>query len=292
MEMFQLSLRPFASVMRFRAEISDPQTLERSVLALLKLGSKNECTLVISSSSWSFRVTDGASTGLAAGACQAFLEVDAETAFHNYRIESVHENTICMGTSLSNISRALKSAANAQKVTVSLTKKNSNDTPSKSHSTFLTFKINHSGHSAHLIQDVPITILPFSRMEETSLPDLAEPSVKFRLPQLKALKVCVDRMKNLSDALNIVILEGRKLALRIETDDVNMGTTFSNVHMSDEGEGGCWVDIRHFAKSVAGNQIHSSVGGIGCIIEDVCFVLHCQVEEFGELDYLIPLRME
>jgi hypothetical protein len=171
--------------MKFRARVSVASALERVLHALEKVsGSSEDAVLVMSPESWSFRIApaSGATAGIL-----SFCEIATNGVFDKYRIaSSIEGNKICLLLEIGNLLRALRSALGLVKVLVALVKRDD--------AVSLEFSV--SGEAISLVQNVPVKIGNARNIEESSEPQVPEPAVKFYMPELKTLKIIVDRLKS------------------------------------------------------------------------------------------------
>jgi hypothetical protein len=182
-----VSLTHISFHMKFRARVAVASTLERILSALDKVsGSAEDSVLVMSPDCWSFRVSP--SSGAAAGVF-SFCEIPTKVVFDKYRIaSSIDGNRICLMLDIGNLVRALKSAHGVVKVLVALVKRDD--------AVSLEFSI--TGEAISLVQNVPVKIGNLRNIEDSAEPQVPEPTVKFYMPDLKALKTISDRMKSVS----------------------------------------------------------------------------------------------
>ena len=180
--------------MKFRAQIGSALQLSKLVGSMAKLG--DSCLAHFSSNMIQFAVS-AESEGV-----RAHADVHPQTLFLSYRIESkAAENRISFFVKLDNLARALKTASGLQVDTsLKLTKKNG--VP------MLTFEIKGQGQGPDVQHDVPLRIVTdvdeLAAYREPSLPDeVAAISVVFPATELRALRNVVERMRAISDYLQL-----------------------------------------------------------------------------------------
>ena len=169
---------------------------------------------------------------------RAHADVHPQTLFLSYRIESkAAENRISFFVKLDNLARALKTASGLQVDTsLKLTKKNG--VP------MLTFEIKGQGQGPDVQHDVPLRIVTdvdeLAAYREPSLPDdVAAISVVFPATELRALRNVVERMRAISDYLQLTAsgsdasgggAGGGTLKLEAEKDNlVSIATTYARL---------------------------------------------------------------
>ena len=216
--------------MKFRAQIGSALQLSKLVGSMAKLG--DSCLAHFSSNMIQFAVsaeTEGV---------RAHADVHPQTLFLSYRIESkAAENRISFFVKLDNLARALKTASGLQVDTsLKLTKKNG--VP------MLTFEIKGQGQGPDVQHDVPLRIVTdvdeLAAYREPSLPDdVAAISVVFPATELRALRNVVERMRAISDYLQLTAsgsdasgggAGGGTLKLEAEKDNlVSIATTYARL---------------------------------------------------------------
>ena len=216
--------------MKFRAQIGSAMQLSKLVGSMAKLG--DSCLAHFSSNMIQFAVS-AESEGV-----RAHADVHPQTLFLSYRIESkAAENRISFFVKLDNLARALKTASGLQVDTsLKLTKKNG--VP------MLTFEIKGQGQGPDVQHDVPLRIVTdvdeLAAYREPSLPDdVAAISVVFPATELRALRNVVERMRAISDYLQLTAsgsdasgggAGGGTLKLEAEKDNlVSIATTYARL---------------------------------------------------------------
>jgi len=216
--------------MKFRAQIGSALQLSKLVGSMAKLG--DSCLAHFSSNMIQFAVS-AESEGV-----RAHADVHPQTLFLSYRIESkAAENRISFFVKLDNLARALKTASGLQVDTsLKLTKKNG--VP------MLTFEIKGQGQGPDVQHDVPLRIVTdadeIAAYREPSLPDdVAAISVVFPSAELRALRNVVERMRAISDYLQLTAsgsdasgggAGGGVLKLEAEKDNlVSIATTYARL---------------------------------------------------------------
>jgi len=266
--------------MRFRATLKEPFSFNDVLQALEKLG--QSCVIHFQPDIVSFYMTSHFSQS-----GRAFVELATKSIFDDYRIESKSNNEIPMIVNIPNISRAIKSGMNADKIVMKLTK--------KSNRAFLTFDITEN---VSIIQDVPVTLQPVKRMKEYYEPELPDPEVQLRMPDMKALKNVIDRMKSVSDILTIEASSSGELVFEVATDMVTIKTYYKGLSIKQVSQqdasktASARMSIKKFARLLHCRCLNSSYI-LGCIVEDHAFVVYIKLrEERGQMTYYVPLLAE
>ena len=216
--------------MKFRAQIGSALQLSKLVGSMAKLG--DSCLAHFSSNMIQFAVS-AESEGV-----RAHADVHPQTLFLSYRIESkAAENRISFFVKLDNLARALKTAS-GQQVDTSLKLTKKNGVP------MLTFEIKGQGQGPDVQHDVPLRIVTdvdeLAAYREPSLPDdVAAISVVFPATELRALRNVVERMRAISDYLQLTAsgsdasgggAGGGTLKLEAEKDNlVSIATTYARL---------------------------------------------------------------
>ncbi|XP_078147560.1 checkpoint protein HUS1 isoform X2 [Centroberyx gerrardi] len=180
--------------MKFRAKIIDIGCLNhftRVVTTISKL--TKTCVLRLTADNLFFVL----SGKVANGGVSMWCELSQANFFDEYQMEGVsaEANEICLEVTPENLSRALKTVQNAKAVKVKLTRK---------HCPCLTVAAELptlSSISRVVTHDLPVDVIPrrlWAEFKEPSMPDF---DVSIYLPPLKTMKNVVDRMKNLSNFL-------------------------------------------------------------------------------------------
>lgn len=219
---------------------------------------------------------------------QAFAELPVASAFESWRIESKAGNSIALIVSLANLSRALKSCDKAQRAVVKLAK--------KAGRAFLTFDIAADGLTA--VQDVPVSVQTPERLAECQEPELAEPSVKLKMPPLRSLRAVVERMRQVGDELTVTATRGGDLQLCVASDLVTVRTFYRGLALrrpdeaeagDDDAETSACMSIRKFSNILQCHQLNAHFV-LGCVVEGAAFVLYVRMRgERGAVTYYIPL---
>jgi len=266
--------------MRFRATLKEPFSFTNVLQALEKLG--QSCVIHFQPDIVSFYMTSHFSQS-----GRAFVELATKSIFEDYRIESKSNNEIPMVVNIPNIARAIRSGINADKIVMKLTK--------KSNRAFLTFDITEN---VNIIQDVPVTLQPIKRMKEFYEPELPDPEVQIRMPELKALKNVIDRMKSVSDILTIEASLTGELVFEVNTDMVTIKTyykglsikpTASQPDTNSANRASARMSIKKFSRLLHCRCLNASYI-LGCIVEDHAFVVYIKLrEDRGQMTYYVPL---
>jgi len=223
---------------------------------------------------------------------QVWSYMNAASLFNEYLIESMADNEISFQINLTHLGRALKCGEKntTQDILIKLTRKG--DLPYLR----VTMEISPT-KSMMLTQDIPIQPLSAEQMNTFIEPELPTPDIIIMMPQLKAMKNVIKRMKNLNKTLVIRANMNGELTLKVQTELVSIATFYRHLeHPQIEGgirnEGAdtiasVQVDVKKFWKALYSYQI-SPTHVICCIIQDVALVLHALLDDFF-ITYYIPI---
>lgn len=280
--------------MKFRAKIIDVGCLNhftRVVNTISKL--TKTCVLRLTPDKLYFVL----SGKVANGGVGMWCELSQANFFDEYQLEGVsaEANEICLEVAPENLSRALRTAQAARAVKIKLTKK---------HCPCLTLAAELptlSSVSRVVTHDIPVDVIPrrlWNDFKEPSMPDF---DVSIYLPPLKTMKNVVDRMKNLSNFLEIEANLNGEMNLKIETDLVSVTTHFKDLGNPPWGEDGSQersqsrdpeemahtrVDVRKLQQFLMGQQVNPS--------KAMCNIVHKRIvhlillHEDVSLQYFIP----
>ncbi|XP_077244198.1 hus1-like protein [Tasmannia lanceolata] len=239
---------------------------------------------------------------------QSIAQFRKETLFKDYRISSQNEDRIAFTIDLGLLHRALKSSLNIEGgecIQIKLVKKLPPSGEGGAASThqqpmpFLTFET--KGYKSAVIQDVPIS-KPLSRsdvLELQSALDMAQdlPQTLVQVPDLLQLQNLVDRLKHISDVLNVFITQYGDLHLQVCTTLITLGSEFrklrvlgvqanvptANQDMSarsrtemalQRGEAlSVQVSVKHFAKSLQCHLAKPDCAFYGIAPEGACLTV-------------------
>jgi len=294
--------------MRFRAQLIEPLSLNHIVQALQKLGP--QCLVTLTPTELRFYMSSEFTNGE-----QAFVELAVDKVFEHYRIESKKTNDeIPFQLSLDNLSRAITSGENAERIVVKLAKK---QIPPRA---FLSFEMRTA--TLNITQDVPISLQGPDRVAECQEPLLPEPTVKIRMPLLKNLRTVIDRMRSISDEVTITANNAGDLCLKVQTDTVTIKTYYKDLAIVRKSDQKPELDEKekkdgshdgsvnmHIKTSSESKKIITASGtmsikkfvnilhcrslnihyALGCLVEERAFVLYIKLKNgIGTVTYYIP----
>lgn len=212
--------------MRFRTEIADVSVFTRVVQSIGKVATK--CIIKLTPDKIHL-ICPGDSDGT-----QIWSQLQVESLFTDYRIESNFQNQINLEVSPDTLLKALRSASHADAVILRLAKRDKD--------ALLSFSISaksHTGGKLEVMQDVLIKVLKPAEMSRIVEPLCPEPDVHIILPKLLHLRTVADHMKNLSDVLTISANQQGDLKLAVTETEVKLDTTWSKLtHPNIDGEHG------------------------------------------------------
>ncbi|XP_034040648.1 checkpoint protein HUS1 isoform X1 [Thalassophryne amazonica] len=236
---------------------------------------------------------------VANGGVGMWCELSQANVFDEYQMEGVstEDNEICLEVAPENLSRALKTVQNAKAVKIKLTKK---------HCPCLTVAAELptlSNVSRVVTHDIPVDVIPRRLWHEFKEPSMPDFDVSVYLPPLKTMKNIVDRMKNLSNFLEIEANQNGEMKLKIETDLVSVTTHFKDLGNPPWGDDGCQdacssqtkdpetkaqarVDIRKLQQFLMGQQVNPTKAMCNLVHQRMVHLI--LLHEEVSLQYFIP----
>ncbi|CAD6233899.1 GSCOCG00007374001-RA-CDS [Cotesia congregata] len=142
------------------------------------------------------------------------------------------------------------------------------------------------------IHDVPIKILPRQEWNVYQPPTIPDFHISIDLPQLKYIRSFVERMKNMSPHLRLIVNNDGLLVLKVETDAASVATHFQNLQVwkADESERDsvtAAVDIRRFFTIHTWDAIHPD--SVKCnIINERLVYIHINLDDNIKVHHFIP----
>lgn len=232
-----------------------------------------------------------------AGSVAAYTLFKRSEWFESYRIESQNENQIGLEMDMQNLLRALRSASAADEILIKLSKKG---VP------VLTFEIRTP--LGPILQDIPVIVLSAVRLAEFNEPE-HEYIKGFTLPPLGKLHTVVDRMKGLSNELQLnarLVDQKASLSLRVLTHSVSVSTTYNDLSLAsydaDEASAevedqpetadsslDATVELKSFNRSLYGHQVQPTHAI--CFIRPSCVMVHLMVPWDVGITYYIPRKV-
>lgn len=217
--------------------------------------------------------------------------------FESYRIESQNNNQIGLDMDIQNLLRALRSASAADQIQIKLAKKG---VP------VLTFEI--ATPLGPILQDIPVVVLSAVRLAEFQEPQ--QDCIKgFTLPPLAKLHNTVDKMKGLSNSLQLhanLFDEHAILTLTVKTDTASVSTKYTDLSLAsydaadsndhyqiEQASVGrnqhAMVDLRNFSRTLFGHQMQPNHGL--CFIHPSHVMIHLMGPWDASITYYIPRRL-
>eukprot|EP01132_Coremiostelium_polycephalum_P003164 gene3164-3962_t len=221
---------------------------------------------------------------------QVWCELMADAFFENYLIESISNNEIQFQIQLELLRRVLQSGINSNDIVVRLVK--------KGNLPFLHFIIKNTTTTVVLFQDVPIVLLTAQQLAQITEPILPDPQVHILMPPLKNVQNVIEKMRNLSEALNIRVSMNNQLTLSVETSNGSISTFYKGLeHPHFEGRpksdgpselsATVTVDIKKFAKVLYVHQLAPDEV-VCCLYEGRSLILHVILQDIC-LTYYLPV---
>jgi len=228
--------------MRFKCVLRDVNALLPTLQAFLYSG--GICLLVLAPDKTRVIVPADHTSGE-----QLYAELDTNVWTEECKIESQQNNTIPFLVYLPNLLKALKACEKAERAVLKLTKRNQR--------AYLT--CDTLSAEGRVQQDVPIIVQSTKRVDDWEEPMLEEPQVKLSLPDLKALAALIDKMKHVSDVIDIVATSDGKITLTAEQSMVKITSTYSDLKINQGGGGSgserSVTPLNSHAESPAQNQV-------------------------------------
>lgn len=266
--------------MRFRATLSNPVCLIKVLETLEKLG--QTCVLHLTPTNVHFYVTHHFGTPV-----QAFVDLQVESVFDEYKIESKSNNEIGLLVSIQNLSRAIKSGERAMRIVIKLTKKNGR--------AFLTFEISET---VGITQEVPVMLQSLKSLAEYAEPHMPEPEVQLSMPNLTSLKSVIERMKSVSDQVTIEASSTGRLQFCVETEMVTIRTHYKDLCLkTGQDDGAEEEEVREAHATLSIKKLHKALCIrhlpaayiVACLVEDHAVVLYTKLQaDCGCVTFYIP----
>ncbi|KNC83082.1 hypothetical protein SARC_04642 [Sphaeroforma arctica JP610] len=227
------------------------------------------------------------------GSVRVWAEVEAETIFDSFQIESRHPNNeILMEIGLENLQRALRSASASNDVVFRLT--GDGGQPALT----LTIKLESRTAERTVIQNVPVALLSHELTANYCEPDLPQPDINICLPSLKILSTIIDRMKTLDKYVVLSANNEGELRLQIEADAVSVCTSVTECEIpkstdaeeqtrADDVFVSARIDIKKFSQFLVGFQM-SPTAVICSIVPHRAVILFLLSHEVS-MTYYVPV---
>jgi HUS1 checkpoint protein len=182
----------------------------------------------------------------------------------SFTIESAHENNeILLEINLDLLHRALRMAGNLAEMKMVLTKVN--DMPMLG---FRMTMMSSTGVKRPVVHNIPILLFAADEIALHQSPVLPLPEVNIYMPHIKSLRTVVDRMKSLSDRLELSANQSGELTLKVETRMASVRTSYSGLENPQWKEGQvpdgsgsqtdfrtCVVDAKKLSRFLGGQYI-------------------------------------
>eukprot|EP00698_Gefionella_okellyi_P010312 TRINITY_DN2668_c0_g1_i2.p2 TRINITY_DN2668_c0_g1~~TRINITY_DN2668_c0_g1_i2.p2 ORF type:complete len:268 (-),score=44.80 TRINITY_DN2668_c0_g1_i2:966-1769(-) len=263
--------------MRFRCRVTNVSQLTRVIQSLEKLN--KVATLLLTPERMSFVIQ---------GEVVVWASIAVKSICDTYTIESLNQNEIGLELDLSHVSRALKSAQSAD---AEMRLKKIDEHP------YLGFTVtSHGAQAVTVVQDVPITVLSGSQVQNFREPQTDMPDVQIFLPPLKQLYMIVERLAHLGDRMLVVANMAGELTLKVQTDMVSVATFYKNlktpVNTTQETpatasvSAEATVDVKQFAKILYSYMVNPN--DVLCCILRNTVLLDVRQQDDLYLTYYIP----
>eukprot|EP00126_Sphaerothecum_destruens_P001979 Sdes_comp15426_c0_seq1m4320 len=275
--------------MRFRAKISDANSLfEFTSLVQTVSRISKLCVLRLTPEKIHFIMNGNPNDGTS----KIWSELSVATIFHEYKVESAHENNeILLEIGIDNLLRTMKTAVHSQYSVLKLSKKD--NYPHLSVEILIT---SSSGRLRTISQNIPVGVLKHEMNQLFQEPKLPEPDVCVYLPSVKLLKNIIDKMKSQTHILTLSASSSGILGLKFETSNCIVNTTFSNLQApvwNDSPQNSrivstseITIDSRKFSQFLGGN-ILSPTNVIASIVSSHALMLFILQDDIS-LSYYIP----
>ncbi|KAJ1980468.1 Checkpoint protein hus1, partial [Dimargaris cristalligena] len=279
--------------MRLRTLISNPPILVKMAQSFEKLA--KSCIIRFTPTNVRFIVKTDSEGGV-----QVWSQLTPEHVFSEYTVSSMYDNEINLEMVLEHFLRALRSSQNALSVTMRLAKKEGIPLLS-----VVISNQSRTGKVMALNQDVPVRVLGPRQIDHIREPLVPEPQVNILMPSLTNIRSIVERMKTISNTLEISANTNGEFRLKVESELVEIVTYYKNLinpeldlvsqpaggeagstrpgasepGQSEEGGGpsrdfvSAQVDIRNFTKFLHSHHVVPN-NVVCCIIENFAVVIH------------------
>ncbi|KAJ1906549.1 Checkpoint protein hus1 [Tieghemiomyces parasiticus] len=251
------------------------------------------------------------------GGVQVWSQLAPDHIFSEYHVASAYNNEINLEVVLDHLLRALKSSTNALSVAMRLTKKEGIPILS-----IIISNQSRTGKIMSLSQDVPVRALTALQVEHIKEPIVPEPQVNILMPSLSNVRTIVDRMRSISNTLEVSASTNGEFRLKAQSELVEIVTYYKNLlnpelelssqldgtdgqestsgqSSSSRGFSSAQVDIRNFIKFLYSHHVAPN-NVVCCIIENFALVMHVYVnssttsffgqQQFAALTYYIPVK--
>jgi len=269
--------------MRFKAKVEQDQVLLHMCTALNQICSR--CYLRMCPKKWTFLIPQDLADGNFVS-----LELNVETVFESYRIESKMENKILIELiDMAALICAVRSCEHGNFAIVKLTRRNKMPV--------LAFEM-MDGTERQMSQNVPIE-LPRNKpnLEE---PDIPTCNIAVKCPPLKSLKTVCDRLSKISNIMEMEVIheEGRsRLACEIKTDMAHIRTIYRSLEVGEDQEEGRWrvkFDVKKLTKTINGVLSAQQYSGniLLCFVEEHSLVVHAKFQhDLGVMTTYVALSI-
>lgn len=287
--------------MKFRAKLVDVTCIQQftnvvaTISKLIKI-----CTLRITADKLYFILSESVSNG----GVQIWCELPQGHFCDEYGMQgmSAEANEIYLELCPENLLRALKTAQSARWIKLKLTSK---------HTPCLTVEIEQPSIGACqrlAVHDIPVTVVKRKHWSDYGEPEMPNFDVSITMPTLKMLKNVVDKMKNISNFVNLSANQNGEMKLSVETDMVAVNTHFKDLYNPqwrngkvDAGNGQrtrssqrdaaefaeARIDIRRFAQFLSSQQVNPN--RVICNIVDKRVVHFFLMHDDVSLQYFMPV---
>eukprot|EP00602_Paraphysomonas_sp_CaronLab_P001755 CAMPEP_0185037824 /NCGR_PEP_ID=MMETSP1103-20130426/32750_1 /TAXON_ID=36769 /ORGANISM="Paraphysomonas bandaiensis, Strain Caron Lab Isolate" /LENGTH=273 /DNA_ID=CAMNT_0027575983 /DNA_START=39 /DNA_END=860 /DNA_ORIENTATION=+ len=224
---------------------------------------------------------------------KVFCELNHQSLFFEYRIESQSSNAILIEVEMDLLLRALASGKQVPQCQLKLVKRGARP--------FLCFESKAQG-AIDITHDIPIRVLKPSDIIYYLPPEMSPPSVSLELPRGKLMKTIVDRISKISKYLHIDAEQSGKVIFRVENSLVTIKTYYTGLTPRFEvlnrdrdigNSASVKLDVRRLS-TVLNVQHISLLNAVMYISDDEAFVLHVTLSpnDVGTLTFYVPVVME
>ena len=244
--------------MRLKGTLRDPGALMAVVSAVERIG----VMVHVCVSPESVAIVQ---QGEAAGGEHVYAELKADAVFSTLRVESKSDNHIAMQLSARDLVRALRPGAKETEPVVLKLRKISGRP-------FVTVEVR--GRGVEVVQDVPVAIVPYDTYrEQCAEPELDEPTIKLRMPDMKLLHSVVERMRTLSDEAAVGLAADGTFEISVKTDEAAVCTTFRDLVLD--------TPAGRQAAEEAGEDAEMTVSRMD--VRRLARVLHCRALSYNHV---------
>jgi hypothetical protein len=256
--------------MRFRAKLRHDNDLLPVLEALGKLAPK--CLLVLSPANTHIKVISEWTSGES-----AFVKMRTTRVFESARVESIDSNEIGLEVNISMLSQALTTSKNVESTTVRL--RLMDERP------VLSFSADSGNKRA--TQSVPVQILLKDRLAGFEEPEVGQPQINLRMPDLRSFAPVVDRMRHINEnEVRLVASTDGELQVEVASDMLKLSTLYRPLEVLSVGERAVEPGAEPLtASAVLSTRKLCNVLHVRCVLSDK--VVLCISEERAVVVHLV-----